>query len=251
MDKRAVFITGGTSGMGLELAKLYSEEGHNVAVCSVETESTARKVIPTDVLYYQVDVREKDEVKRSIDNFQDICNGLDLVLANAGISMKKEKIPDFERGRSVINTNVIGVMNTFEAALEYMIPQKSGHLMAMSSIAAFRGQPGMAIYSASKAAVLIMCESFAIDLKKYGISVSTFAPGFVDTPLTEVNNHKMPFLINQQRAAKIIKKSLDQKKDFTVFPIPMKLLSLILKYLPRPLYIKIMRIDPFGFSKTK
>jgi meso-butanediol dehydrogenase/(S,S)-butanediol dehydrogenase/diacetyl reductase len=117
---KKVFITGGTSGIGLEVAKMYQNEGHIVGTCSFENPEDVIGNLPKPMKYYQADVTNTEEMKKAIDTFAEDVGGIDICIANAGISMKKAKIPDFERGRRVINTNVIGVLNTFEPAIEVM-----------------------------------------------------------------------------------------------------------------------------------
>lgn len=237
-----IFITGGTSGIGLEVAKLYLKEGHRVGVCGRDISK-----FPDDVKskfpnleLYKLDVTHRDEVLKIIGEFGD-KGGIDLLVASAGRSVgKKTALPDFEAAYDVININVLGLMYCFEAALKHMVEQKSGHLVAIASVAGMVGLPGAGSYSASKAAVLKLCESFSIDLAPMGIDVSAIAPGFIDTPLTKKNDHSMPFLMSAEEGATRIKNAISMKKPLFVFPLPMKVLMYILERLPRFVYRKIM-----------
>lgn len=244
-----VFITGGTTGMGYELSKIYLAEGAKVGTCSFESYDQVKENLLPEVEYYQANVTDKDALAKAISDFAKKNGSLDLVIANAGINHHKAKIPDFDRGRAVIEINVIGVMNTFEPAISIMKEQGYGHLAAMSSISAFSGLPGMAFYGASKAAVMSMCESFEIDLAEYGIQVTTLAPGFVNTPLTSINNHKMPFVLEQNEAAMKMYHALQKKKQLYVFPLPMNVASKVLRHMPRVLYRPFMKKDILGLSK--
>lgn len=244
-----VFITGGTTGMGYELSKLYLKDGHRVGICSIESYEDIKNDLLEGVTYYQANVTDKDAIAKAIKDFAKRNDTLDLVIANAGINHPKAKIPDFDRGRAVIEINVIGVMNTFEPAIEVMKEQGYGHLAAMSSISAFSGLPGMAFYGASKAAVMSMCESFEIDLANYGIKVTTLAPGFVKTPLTQDNKHKMPFVMEQFEAAQKMYDALESNKKLYVFPLPMNMASKVLKHMPRSIYRPFMKKDILGLSK--
>jgi len=251
MSKSNVFITGGTSGLGLEVANHYAKEGANVAVCSFEDEATARKSIPASFTFYQADVNDVPRMKEIIYDFKDKAGSLDVVIANAGISMDKAKIPDFERGRRVIQTNVIGVLNTFEPAIEIMKDQGSGQIAALSSIAGtIGGLPGMAIYGASKSAVYTLCESLEIDLAKFGIKVTCLAPGFIDTPLTRGNPNAQPFLLTQEKAGELIFKAVKEKKGLYLFPYQMSIVSHIMRRMPRGLYKWIMKNDLIGTGKS-
>jgi len=245
-----VFITGGLSGMGRELAQIYQTEGHTVGICSLESKEEAENISYPADFYYQVDVTNKQAIKNAIEDFANKTGSLDLVMANAGISMDKSDSPDFDRGDLVIKTNILGVSHTFAPAISIMKAQGSGHLAAMASLSAFSGVPGMAYYSASKAFVLTFCEALQIDLKKFGINVSVMAPGFVKTPLTEKNPHKTPFEMSAKEAALSINKALNKKKPIHTFPTQLVPMGWAMRHLPRPLYRAIMEKDPLKLKKS-
>lgn len=245
-----IFITGGTTGIGLALAKLYLEEGHRVGICARNLSK-----FPTEIRNkykqlhcYEVDVTKREELYNAIHDFSPV--ELDMVIANAGRSVGvKSKTPQFSVANEIIDINVKGVLNTFDIALEIMLPRKKGHLVATASVAGFMGLPGAGAYSASKAAVLKLCESYSLDLKRHGIHVSAIAPGFVDTPLTQKNNHKMPFLMSAEKAAKLIKRALEKKKVLYVFPFRMKIVVSILDKMPRSLYRMLMNLKFLNYSE--
>ncbi|OFZ23893.1 MAG: hypothetical protein A2202_02470 [Bdellovibrionales bacterium RIFOXYA1_FULL_36_14] len=241
MDKKHIFITGGTSGIGLSLAEAYLKEGHHVGICGRDLSKIPAymKDQYPFMHVYELDINDRKKVNETIVNFSK--GRLDLVIANAGIaSFKGHDIPDFDNVFKVINTNVLGVMSTIEASLKVMLPNKKGHLVVISSVAGEIGLPRVGQYSASKAAVTKYCEALAIDLKKYNIVVTTILPGFIDTPLTRVNKHYMPFLMSSEKATKLIKKSIDNKAIRYVFPRRMKWLVYILSIMPRRLYRTLM-----------
>jgi len=246
-----VFITGGTTGIGLELAKLYLQEGAEVGICGRDLSK-----IPADFKYealkaYKVNVANRQEIIDAIDEFVG-AGELDLVLANAGVSDgDKLRLPDFEKTRKIIDINLLGVINTFEAAFKHMIKQKRGHIAAVASVAGFVGLPAAGAYCASKSAVLTLCESYAIGLKKCGISVTAIAPGFIDTPLTQKNKHTMPWLMPVEKAAHKIKKALDRKTALFIFPWQMKILITFLNKMPRCLYRFLMGLKITDYTQKK
>ncbi|MDD4975596.1 MAG: SDR family NAD(P)-dependent oxidoreductase [Bacteriovorax sp.] len=244
-----IFITGGTTGIGLSLAKLYLEEGHRVGICARNLEKFPVEIKNKykQLKCYQVNVVNREELRAAMFDF---ANGeLDIVVANAGRSVgAKSKTPQFSVANDIIDINVKGVLNTFEFALEIMLPKKKGHLVATASVAGFMGLPGAGAYSASKAAVLKLCESYSIDLKRSGIAVTAIAPGFIDTPLTQQNNHKMPFLMSSEKAAKLIKRALEKKKALYIFPFRMKIIVAILEKMPRSWYRSLMGMKMFNYS---
>ncbi len=245
-----IFITGGTTGIGLALAKLYLEEGHRVGICARNLSKFPTEIRNKYKLLhcYEVDVTKREELYNAIYDFAPI--ELDMVIANAGRSVGiKSKTPQFSVANEIIDINVKGVLNTFDIALEIMLPRKKGHLVATASVAGFMGLPGAGAYSASKAAVLKLCESYSLDLKRHGINVSAIAPGFIDTPLTQKNNHKMPFLMSAEKAAKLIKRALEKKKVLYVFPFRMKVVVSILDKMPRSLYRMLMSLKFLNYSE--
>ena len=241
-----IFITGGTTGIGFALAKLYLDDGHRVGICGRDL-SKICEAYP-NLHCYSVDVTNRDELHRAVREF---ANGdLDMIIANAGRSVgPKTQIPNAVISNQVIDINVKGVLNTFEIGLELMIAKKKGHLVATASVAGFVGLPGAAAYSASKAAVLKICESYAIDFKPLGIAVTAIAPGFIDTPLTRQNPHSMPFMMSAEKAAGLIKRAIEKKKVLYIFPLPMRIIITILDKMPRCLYRFIMGIKLFNYSQ--
>jgi len=245
-----IFITGGTTGVGLALAQNYLKLGHNVGVCGRDLTKLPADLKNSRLFSYQVDVSERSQVLSAISDFSKKMLGIDLVIANAGVSVpKKTKIPDFDAATKLIDINIKGVMYTFEAAIKEMLPKKHGHIVAIASVAGMVGLPGAAPYSASKAAVLKWCESLALELPNHGINVTAIAPGFIDTPLTQKNPHPMPFMISSDDAAKRIMKAIEQKKVLLVFPWQMAWTMWILERLPRFIYRYIMTFKSFNYSK--
>ena len=251
-----IFITGASTGIGMSLAKKYLSEGHYVGVCARDKNkfvSSYADVTSEDkqrLSFFEVNVENRDKIVSAINEFAQ--SGLDIIIANAGISMgTKSPIPSFDRAREVINVNVIGVLNTFEAALPFFIKQNFGQLVAIASLAGFAGFPGTAAYSASKSAVITLCETFSLDLMRFGITTTCICPGFVDTPLTQKNPHTMPFLIDLQMGTKLIKKAIDGKKEYYAFPWQMHFIAAFLRLLPRKCYRRLMRFFKFDFSKKK
>lgn len=244
-----VFITGGLSGLGLDLSHRFLNDGHTVGVCDLQSSEEAQATVKNGIQYFQADVLNRDQLATVIRDFAQKNNGLDIVVANAGISMPKAKIPDFDRGRKVIEINVIGVLNTFEPAIHIMKEQGRGQLVGLGSVAGTIGLPGVAIYGASKSAVINLCESLEIDLAAFGIHVTTIAPGFVETPLTKHLKHKMPFKISQKEAVDLMYKAILKRKGLYVLPFKMMLLSRLLYHLPRALYKFIQKRDPVGLSE--
>jgi len=249
----SVFITGGTSGIGLELAKRYLSMGWKVGVCGREQAKFSENFGKDyqNLYFYAVDVADRDAIKKAIQEFSKPI-GLSLLIASAGISYpQKTKIPDFERTYKMVHVNLLGVMYAFEAAMEIMIPQGSGHLVAISSLAGYNGFPGISGYSATKSALMKFCESLNLDLAHLNINVTCVCPGFVDTPLTQKNHHPMPFLVKVDKAANIIVKGIKKKKRVINFPFIFSTLVRILAVMPRWMFYKVLSRDSFNYSRKE
>ena len=161
-----VFITGGTTGIGYELVKAYLQEGHEVGLCARDSskfDQSLAKEFPR-LRVFEADVAKRDELQAVVSEFSQ--GKLDLMIANAGISSgDNEVLPRFDFAREIVGTNVLGVINAFEVAFNIMRVQGNGHLAAMASVAGMVGLPRVGPYCGSKAFVLKLCESFAIDFK--------------------------------------------------------------------------------------
>lgn len=248
---KSVFITGGTTGIGMELAKLYLHKGWKVGVCGRDKQKFAEsfEIEKENLTFYQVDVANREELKNAIHDFSKSI-GLDLLIANAGIGYKfKTKVPDFEWSYKMVHVNLLGVMYAFEAALDVMIPRGKGQLVAISSVAGYNGLPGVSAYSATKAAVLRFCESLHLDLRQFNINVTAICPGFVETPLTSTNEHAMPFLVKAPRAAELIARAIEKKKMVYAFPFFFATIVRILGMLPRTWYRTFMGMKAVNYSK--
>lgn len=248
---RAVFITGGTTGIGMELAKLYLSQGWKVGICGRERSKFDENFMAhrDNVSFYALDVSDRAALKSAISDFSKSI-GLDLLIANAGIGFKqKTKIPDFEYSYKMVNINLLGVMYSCEAALDVMIPRGKGHLVVVSSIAGYNGLPGVSAYSATKAAVAKYAESLHLDLKQFNINVTTICPGFVETPLTSSNHHPMPFLVKAPKAAQLIARAIEKKKMVYAFPFIFSSIVRLIGILPRTWYRFLMTLKTFNYSK--
>ncbi len=155
------------------------------------------------------------------------------MIANAGVGaptfLDPVNIKDVEK---MFQVNVLGVVYSIEAVLPEMLQRKSGHLAAVSSMASYKGLPGESGYCASKAAVNVYMEGLRIQLRDHGINVTTICPGFVKTPMTDVNNFKMPWLLEADDAARRIVKALSRKKKVFNFPWQLTILMKLLAWLP-------------------
>lgn len=243
-----VVITGASSGIGQALALEYAQRGATLALIARRGEMLEQLAasLPVRCHTYALDVRDAAALARCAADFIGRAGCPDIVIANAGVSAGTAT-PDpadnvvFEE---ILSVNVTGIMLTFQPFLAAMRSAGRGKLVGIASVAGFRGLPGAAAYSASKAAAIAYLESLRVELHGSGVSVVTVCPGYIDTPMTAVNAYRMPFLMNAQSAAKRIARAIGQGKRFYVLPWQMALVGWMLRRIPRPLYDRLFAAAP-------
>jgi len=193
---------------------------------------------PGRVAIYDGDVRDADALARAAADFLARFGAPDIVIANAGVSRGTltEHAEDLPAFRAVFDTNVLGIVHTFQPFVASMRAARRGTLVGIASVAGFRGLPGAGAYSASKAAAISYLESLRLELVGSGVAVVTICPGYVATPMTAKNPYRMPFLTGPDKAARLIARAIGRRKRFYVLPWPMALVGRVLRLLPRPLY---------------
>lgn len=163
----------------------------------------------------------------------DAAGALDLVIANAGISGGTGgKGEDEAQTRAIFDVNFSGVVNTVWPAIRAMRPRHAGQIAIISSLAGYRGLPTAPAYAASKAAAKVWGEGLRGWLKPDGISVNVVCPGFVTTRLTASNRFPMPFLMDSDKAARIIAEGLRRDQPRISFPWPTAFLTWLFAALP-------------------
>jgi len=119
-----------------------------------------------------------------------------------------------------------------------------GALVGIASVAGYRGLPGAAAYSASKAAVISYLESLRVELRASGVRVITICPGYIATPMTAHNPYPMPFIMSADEAARRIIAIIARGKSFAVIPWQMALVARLLRAMPNWLYDRILAGAP-------
>lgn len=162
----------------------------------------------------------------------------DIVIANAGVSVGTltEYVEDEEVFQNVMDINVLGMVKTFQPFIAAMRTLRQGTLVGIASVAGFRGLPGSGAYSASKAAAISYLESLRVELHGSGVKVVTLCPGYIKTPMTDVNTYPMPFILEADQAARRMARVIESGKSFAVIPWQMGLVGWLLKRLPNWLY---------------
>ncbi len=235
-----VVISGASSGIGLALARHYLERGATVAAFARRGEllQALAAEFPEKVFCYALDVRDAPAIQRAAGDFMARVGTPDIVIANAGVSRGTltEYVEDEEVFQNVMDINVLGMVKTFQPFLAAMREAKQGTLVGVASVAGFRGLPGSSAYSASKAAAISYMESLRVEMYGSGVKVVTLCPGYIKTPMTDINSYPMPFIIEADDAARRMVRVIESGTSFAVVPWQMGVVGWVLKRLPNWLY---------------
>ncbi len=237
-NPKAILITGASSGIGHALALEYAAPGITLLLAGrdqIRTDEVARACASRGaaVKTSLTPVTDRDSLAREILAWDD-SHAIDLVIANAGISGGTGKAGGESDAqlREIMAVNVDGTFNTVNPLIPRMSARKRGQIALMSSMAGFRGMPNAPAYSTSKVAVRAYGEAMRPLLKRDGVDVSVIFPGFVKTPLTDVNKFPMPWLITPVKAARFIRRGLASNRARIAFPWQMYLLARFMAALP-------------------
>ena len=236
-----VFLTGASSGLGSALARRYAAEGAVLELYARRVDSLqhlAGTLAPATCFVYSGDVRDASSLRAAAHEFMARYGAPDVVVANAGVSIGTLTAHenDNDAFKTVLDTNVLGIVHTFQPFLPAFVAEKRGKLVGVASVAGFRGLPGAGAYSASKAAAISYLESLRVELAGSGVEVLTLCPGYIATPMTEKNPYPMPFLLSADDAARLMLRAIRRGRRFYVFPWQMAWVGRLLRALPRPLY---------------
>jgi short-subunit dehydrogenase len=243
--EKVVFITGASSGIGRALALELGKRGARLALTARRAEELLKVADEVgraggEALALPADVRDPEALKSAAESVRERWGKIDVLVANAGMSTTTAgtNLNAGEAG-DVISINVIGVVNSVAAVLPAMIERGSGHLVAISSLASYRGMPKSGAYSASKAAVSTFFESLRVDLSRSGVDVTVIHPGFIRTPMTANRKKKLPFLLEVDDAACRIIRAVERRARTYAFPWQLASLVRVIKHIPGRLYDRI------------
>jgi short-subunit dehydrogenase len=238
---KSALITGASSGLGRELTLLYAAQGlrcyalarraEELAAVRAEAAGKGGEVIPI-----VLDLRNYDAAHERIARLDQESGGLDLVIANAGLG-GFNFAADFswELGKQMLEVNGMGAAATLCAVIPGMVKSNRGHLVGISSIGAFRGMNGTAMYSGSKAMLGTMLESFRVELKhKSSIKITCVYLGGVRTPMTAELD--MPFMLSATDAASRVAAAIAKGAAEAAFPWQTAMFMKALKWMPNAVF---------------
>jgi len=245
---RRVFITGASTGIGSALARHYAGPESVIGLFARRGDllEALAAVLPGRSAIYPADITDTAALEAAAQDFVSRYGAPDLVIANAGISVGThgDELLDVEKLRRVLDVNVAGLAATLAAFAPAMRAAGKGTLCGIASVAGFRGIPGAGAYSTSKAAAITWLEALRVELAGSGVSVVTICPGYIDTPMTQVNKYRMPFLISADDAARRFARAIESKRRLAVIPWQMAIISALLRVTPGWLYDRLAARAP-------
>lgn len=243
---KVVLLTGASSGIGEGLAIALAKRGSVLGLLA-RRESLLLELVQKcesvggTARPLACDVTDADAIQKAADSLRAEFGHIDILIANAGVGGNNKETRNLQPDavKRVIDINLLGAANSVHAVLPHMLERGSGHLVAISSLAGFRGLPKSAAYSASKAGMTAFFESVRLDVQNKGVDVTIIQPGFIRTPLTEGRTNNMPFLMELDKAVPHFVNAIERKKKFSAFPWQLAMIVRAGKILPAWLYDRI------------
>jgi len=243
---KVIFLTGASSGIGEALALEMSKRGAIVGLLARREQllqEINQKIENKGGVarHFACDISDETSVTDAAQPLRHEFGRIDILIANAGIGGSGKNAKELRPGdfRRVIDTNLVGAVNAVSAVLPQMLERGSGQLVAISSLAGFRGLPKSAAYCASKAGMTAFFESVRLDVKNKGVDVTIIQPGFIKTPLTSARSGKMPFLMELEDSIPLFLRAIEKRKKFAAFPWQLATVVRAGRHFPAWLYDKI------------
>ena len=242
-EKKVIWITGASSGIGRALAIKFANEGWIVAA-SARRENLLQELnkINENIYAFPLDVTNISQCKSVFKSIIEKHKSVEISVFGTGIhDPKSEKKFNLDKIREIMEVNYFGTMNSINSVYDYFNNKKSGQISIISSVAGYRGLPAAGAYCASKSALTSFAESLHFEMKRKNVRVSLVSPGFIKTPMTDQNDFPMPMIKSPEFAAEQIYKGLIKKKIFEIhFPKAFTYFLKFLRILPSSIYFKFV-----------
>ena len=242
-DKKVIWITGASSGIGRALAIKFANEGWIVAA-SARRESLLEELckINKNIYSFPLDVTSIEQCKSVFKSIVEKFKDVEISIFGTGIhDPKSEKEFNLEKIRKIMEVNYFGTMNSINSVYSFYNDKKNGQISIISSVAGYRGLPAAGAYCASKSALTSFAESLHFEMKRKNVRISLVSPGFIKTPMTGQNDFPMPMIKTPEFAAEQIYIGLIKKNGFEIhFPKTFTYLMKIIKILPNWIYFGVI-----------
>jgi NAD(P)-dependent dehydrogenase (short-subunit alcohol dehydrogenase family) len=245
-SNKVVLITGASSGIGRSLAVELGKRGASTGLLARRADSLREVAGEVEAagggaLALPADVTDAASVRAAADELRQKFGAIDVLVANAGVGVLTDDYARLgEQVAETIEINLLGAANSAGAVLPEMIARGAGHLVAISSLASYRGLPKSGAYCASKAAMNALFESLRIDLKNTGVAVTIIKPGFIKTPLTAGREAQMPYLLELDDATRKILRAIEARRTAYAFPWQLASIVRLARFMPDSLYDRII-----------
>jgi short-subunit dehydrogenase len=234
---KRVIITGASSGIGAEMAREFARRDYEVVLLARRADllDQLAKELP-HATAIACDVTDSAAVHAAVAR----SGPFDVAIANAGVGVTAWAAKSIAETELMMRVNYFGMLYLFDAVIPSMMERRSGHFAGIASIAGLRGLPTSAGYSASKAAMQAFLEAARVELRQFGIRVTTVNPGYIVTAMTEKNLFKMPFLMKADRAARIIVNGIERGARIVEFPFPMSMAMRFARVVPAWMFDRVI-----------
>ncbi len=244
-DKKVIWITGASSGIGKALSIKFAQEGWIVAA-SARREGLLQELtkINQNIHSFPLDVTNPEQCKKVFEEIKKKFNNIEISIFGTGIhDPNSEKRFNLEKIREIMEVNYFGTMNSINSVYDYYNDKKGGQISIISSVAGYRGLPAAGAYCASKSALTSFTESLRFEMMRKNVRVSLVSPGFIKTPMTDQNDFPMPMIKSPEFAAEQIYIGLTKKNGFEIhFPKAFTFFLKFLRILPNSIYFKLINM---------
>jgi short-subunit dehydrogenase len=240
---KTAWVTGASSGIGRELALMLAREGCRVAISARSAEKLAEVAALDDrITAFPVDVTNRAAMAETAAAIKAQFGPIDLVVLNAGLwHPQLAKQYDAAKAINSMAVNYAGVAHALEPLIADMVARRQGHIAMVASVAGYRGLPQASAYAPSKSAVITLAEVLRLELAEHAIHVQVINPGFVETPMTAVNQFDMPYIMSAEAAAGHILAGLKTQRFEIAFPWQLVATLKLLRLLPYSLYFRVAK----------
>lgn len=244
--QKIAWITGAGKGIGRALAVRLANEGWIITASSRTEQDLTRLVTdcaPGQAHAFPLDVSDLRSNEMTVSAIEEKIGDLDLVVLNAGtyIPVTADSF-SVESIRQLVETNLMGTVHGLAQIIPRFIQRKGGHIAVVASLAGYRGLPSSAAYGATKAALINMCEALKPELARHGVRLTLINPGFVETPLTDLNDFPMPLIIPVDQAVDYIVRGLRSSAFEVAFPRRFAFMMNLLRLMPDQLFFWLSKM---------